>query len=92
MNTILISYDLGLPETSNDYRRLTQYFERYALRAKPLWSVWMIVTSKSVTEIRDEISPLLDGNDRLLVIDVSKKPAAWRNISSPAGDWIKANL
>jgi hypothetical protein len=92
MNTYLVSYDLRVPETSEDYKRLTRYFESYGYRAKPLKSVWFIKSDKPAEVIRDEISMLTDMNDGLLVIDVTGRYWATRGILNSVTDWMKSFL
>ena len=92
MNTYLISYDLGLPETYSDYKILTQYIKSYSTWAKPLQSVWLIKTEKTLAQVRDEIRTKVDSNDKILVVDVTKNGWATFNISKEVTDWMKNNL
>ena len=92
MNTYLISYDLGLPETYNDYKTLTQYIKSYSTWAKPLQSVWFIKTDKTISQVRDEIKTKVDSNDKVLVIDVTSKGWGTYNVSKEVTDWMKNNL
>jgi len=92
MNTFLISYDLGLPETISDYHILIEYIKFYGVWAKPLQSVWLIKTNKSIARVRDEIKLRIDSNDRVLVIDVTGTAWATYNISQKVTDWMKDNL
>lgn len=90
--TYLISYDLRIPETSEDYQRLIKHIKSYSKWAKPLKSVWFIKTSRSVAEVRDDLNKQIDSNDGILVIDVTS--AAWgtTGISKEVTDWMKENL
>jgi len=92
MNTFLISYDLGVPETISDYRILTEYIKSYRSWAKPLQSVWLIKTSKSVAQVRDEIKLRIDSNDKVLVLNVTGTSWATYNVSQKVTDWMKDNL
>lgn len=89
MNTFLISYDLGVPETISDYRILTEYIRSHESWARPLQSVWFIKTTKSVIRVRDEIKLRIDNNDGVLVIDVTHKPWAVYGISQKVIDWMQ---
>lgn len=92
MNTLLISYDLGLPETYEDYKLLIQYIKLYPNWAKPLQSVWLIKTTKTSGQVRDEIKVKIDSNDKVLVMDVTKTGWATFNVSKDVTDWMKKNL
>jgi hypothetical protein len=83
MKRLLISYDLIRP--GQDYDDLIEYLESYR-HAKPLYSVWLIVTNKSAETVRDELkNKLLDSNDKVVVVDTTGDAAAW----SGGVDWIK---
>jgi hypothetical protein len=92
MATYLVSYDLrGTDETSDDYKRLIEKIKSYSW-AKVTYSDWMIVTTKTTTQIRDELWAYMDKNDRLLVATVNA-PASWAGtIPEDVSDWMKANL
>lgn len=83
MKRLLISYDLVQP--GQDYDKLISYLENYT-HAKPLYSVWVIKTSKSPKRVKNEIVDLIDQNDKVIVVDTTGKAAAWY----PSGlDWLK---
>ncbi|HBH46872.1 MAG: hypothetical protein A2445_05655 [Candidatus Jacksonbacteria bacterium RIFOXYC2_FULL_44_29] len=92
MSTLLISYDLGLPETYEDYKLLIQYIKSYSSWAKPLQSVWLIKTTKTSAQVRDEIKAKIDSNDKILVVDVTKTGWATFNVSKEVTGWMKENL
>lgn len=92
MNTFLISYDLGLPETYDDYIILIQYIKSHYAWAKPLQSVWLIKTNKTASQIIDEIKDRIDANDKVLVIDVTRASWATFNVSKEVTDWMRDNL
>ncbi|MCR4279694.1 MAG: CRISPR-associated protein Cas2 [Candidatus Zambryskibacteria bacterium] len=92
MNTYLISYDLGAPEDLQDYSLLTNYIKSYLKWAKPLQSVWLIKTDKTVAQVRDEIKQIVDKNDKVLVVNVSKKGWATLNIAKKVTDWMKLRM
>jgi hypothetical protein len=91
MNKYLISYDLGLPETVEDYKVLKTYIQSFPLWAKPLQSVWFVISNKKASEIRDEIKLRVDGNDKVLVIEV-KGHWATNGISTEVLNWMKNNI
>jgi len=92
MNTYLISYDLRIPETAEDYKRIIKHIESYQYWAKPLKSVWFIKTSKDQSAIRDELKVLSDSNDGILVINVTNKGWATVGIDSKVTNWMKNNI
>ena len=89
MKTFLISYDLGVPETSDDYRRLINEIKSYPGWAKPLQSVWFIKTVKGVGEVRTHLQKFIDTNDRLLVMDVTASGWSSYNLQQDVVDWLK---
>ncbi len=92
MNTYLISYDLTLPETYSDYKTLIDYIKSYSKWAKPLKSVWLIKTDKTIAQVRDEIRSKVDSNDKILVINITHKGWGTFNVSKSVTDWMKNNL
>lgn len=90
--TLLISYDLGVPEDSSDYKIVIDYIKSLGTWAKPLKSLWLVVSGKSVSDVRTDIKNLTDSNDKILVIDVSDDNWATARISEGVTDWMKENL
>jgi hypothetical protein len=92
MKTYLISYDLGVPEAHSDYIILSDHIKSlYLTWARPVKSVWVIKSIKSAGEIRDEIKTVLDSNDKLIVVELSKTWGTY-NISKDITDWMKNNI
>jgi hypothetical protein len=69
MNTIQINYDLVAP--GRNYDRLFDYIKSHGTYAKPLKSMWFIRTTKTATQVRDEIQQQVDSNDQVVVVDVT---------------------
>jgi hypothetical protein len=92
MKTLLISYDLGVPETSEDYKKLIEYIKSFGTWAKPLYSVWFIKTDKTCTQVRDEIKVKTDRNDKTLVMEVTGADWASLHLTKEVTDWMKTNL
>ena len=90
--TYLISYDLSIPEASEDYRRLIKRIQSYPDYATPLKSVWLIKSSETVLQVRDALKLILDENDRLLVIDVTAADWACKSIKTDVTSWMKINI
>ncbi len=92
MSIILISYDLGVPETSEDYKKLIAHIKSYGTWAKPLYSTWFVKTEKTCAQVRDEVKKFLDKNDKLLVMDVTDDNWATYGVDKEVTDWMKKNL
>jgi hypothetical protein len=92
MKTYLISYDLRVPETSEDYKKLIDHIKSYNSWATPLKSVWFITTSSSVSQVRDDIKSRTDVNDGLLVMDVTGSNWGTIGVGIEVTDWMKENI
>lgn len=91
MRTILISYDLvGTNESSQDYEDLIAAIEAYGTYANVNRSVWIVRTSKTASQVLDDLWKHMDGNDRLFVIRVYRE-ASWINTICTS-KWLKDNL
>lgn len=88
MNTYLISYDLIKPESSPDYVKLTTRIKAYSYWAKPLRNVWIIQTTQSAAQVRDNLRVSMDANDKILVIQVTSHWASF-GLPSNVTDWMK---
>ncbi len=81
-----------MPETHADYTALSAYLKKlYSSWARPVKSVWIIKSSKTAGEIRDEIKTALDTNDKLIVVKLSGNWATY-NITKDVTDWMKKNI
>lgn len=92
MKTYLISYDLGIPETSSDYEKIIEYIKSLGSWAKPLKSQWFVKSGKECKEIRDDLMSLTDKNDGILVMDVTDDNWGTSRIDSAVTDWMKQNI
>jgi hypothetical protein len=90
MNTLLISYDLIRP--GQNYKRLIDFIQSHDYWAKPLESLYLIKSSSSDESIRDQITSIIDINDKVIVINVTKDSAVWKGLSEDVSKWIKSNL
>lgn len=89
MNTLLISYDLGGPETSGSYKDLISKIKSYPDYVKALESFWFVKTPLTASEVRDQLNPYLDANDQLFVFNVTN--SAWAaHKASTATNWLKS--
>jgi len=92
MRALLISYDLGSPESSSDYQKISDYIKKNFNYVKPLYSQYLVATDKSTATVRDEMKNLNDSNDKVLVIDVTGDGWASNNLPSSVTDWMKTNM
>jgi hypothetical protein len=89
VNTIQINYDLKKP--GRDYRPLYDYIKSFSGWAHPLGSLWLVKTSKSASQVRDDLMRLVDVNDEVLVFDVTG--AAWAsNFNDSTAEWMYSNM
>ena len=70
-NTLLVSYDLIWPETSESYKNLIAKIMSYPWYAKPLESFWFIKTEKTASTVMGELRLHIDANDKLVIVDVT---------------------
>ncbi len=54
-------------------------------------STWLVTTESSAVQVRDALTPYLDTNDELLVIQ-HQGEAAWIGFSERASSWLKDQL
>ena len=87
MSTLLVGFDLDIP--GQNYRALTERLKRFAVWWHHLDSTWLVQTDMNVVQLRDELRALVDGSDKLLVVDVTGRPAAWCGFNDRAATWIK---
>jgi len=83
----VVSYDLI---RNKDYQRIIDELERLGA-AKMLLSQWLLDASNTAQEVKDHLTPFVDDDDRLVVIEFSKRPAFTRMFTTGA-DWIKARF
>ncbi|MCZ4315149.1 hypothetical protein O4H66_17215 [Comamonadaceae bacterium G21597-S1] len=91
MNKILFGYDLN--KQGQDYaaliKRIQATFPNYW---HCLDSTWIVETPSSATQVRDWLSPLIDSNDELFVVDITGKQAAWKGFTGTCSSWLSDNL
>lgn len=92
MKTYLISYDLGIPETSSEYEKIINYIKSLGDWAKPLKSQWFVVSGEDIKDIRNNLKSLTDSNDKILIMDVVGDNWATERISDKVTDWMHNNI
>lgn len=85
-----IQYDFRNP--GQNYEKLIAAIKRLCPAwAKPLESCFVVISSMTAGQLRDSLTPYLDTNDRILVLQAGSDWAA-RNIPKDVSDWLKPNL
>jgi hypothetical protein len=90
MNTLLITYDLNRP--GQDYSKLFEYLRGYGTWCHPVDSTWLVRTSKSAADVRTELKAYVDGNDDVLVINVTNDDWASYGLPQQVTDWLRQYL
>lgn len=90
MNTLLVGYDLHKPR--QEYEAVWD-----VLRAMGTWwhhldSTWIVRTELTPVQLRTQLRQLVDGDDEILVIDVSGRSWAGYGFEQRAYDWLKKNM
>jgi CRISPR-associated endonuclease Cas2 len=76
MAVFLISYDLTEP--GKNYPRLSARLTELGAE-RVLYSEWMISTTWTHVQLRDDLLNFIDATDRIMVLQLTKT-AAWRNL------------
>lgn len=88
--TLMVGYDLN--KTGQNYDKLIEALKsNYDNWWHHLDSTWLIKTSKTCVEVRDELRAFIDSNDELLVAELTGV-AAWCGIADSGSTWLKNNL
>ena len=86
MSTLLIGYDLN---RTKDYPDLIEATKSLGAWWHHLDSTWLVNTTQSPKEVRDTLAPHLDGDDELLVVDVTSCARAWTGFNDSGSKWLK---
>ena len=89
MSAYEICYDLQAP--GQKYDRLIEKIKSYGIWCHLQQSVWVVSTTQSAKEIRDNLATCLDSNDKLFVARLSGE-AAWIGYSEEQSSWLKKQL
>lgn len=90
MAAYMISYDLNspgqkYPEVDKAIKSMTETHWRI------LESTWVIQANLSAAQVRDNIAPSLDANDKLVVVRLEGE-GAWRGFGGDGTSWLKRVL
>lgn len=89
MSSYIISYDLK-DATPTQYEQVAEKIKSIGAWAKVLESTWVVISSETAVQIRDQILSILKNGDRLLVVE-SKGQAAWSNVIC-TNQWLVDNI
>jgi hypothetical protein len=90
MNTLLVGYDLNKPD--RDYSGLIGALKSHGTWWHYLDSTWLVKTTKTTTQLRDELMELIDANDEVLVMNVSGDLWATAGLEKRANDWLQEQV
>lgn len=82
MAIILVTYDLRKP--GRNYADVHTYLRKYT-HCKHLESVYLLDTSVSTQQIRDDLTKLIDSGDTTFVVKITQTWNSWNYV---CGDWL----
>lgn len=82
MAIVLVTYDLQ--KVGPNYHRVHDYLKDFTF-CKHLEWVWLIDTDETVTNIRDRLKQLVDGEDVLFVAQLERN---WASSNYNCADWL----
>jgi hypothetical protein len=89
MTVYSINYDLHSP--GQEYEDMHEAIKGFGAWWHHLESTWLVDTSSSASDIRDELKQYLDSNDELLVTRLSGNWASW-GIKDSGNEWLHDRL
>ena len=91
MLTLLISYDLNRP--GQDYGELYDVLREQTIGWwHHLDSTWIVTTNDTPTAFANRLLATMDANDKLLVVDITRRPAVWSGFNTKGSEWLKSTL
>lgn len=87
MNTLLVGYDLHKP--GQDYPGLIDFLKSSGTYWHHLDSTWFVHTALTASAMRDKVRGYVDGNDEVLVLNVSGDAWASEGLTTQATDWLR---
>jgi hypothetical protein len=90
MNTLLIGYDLNRP--AQNYAGLIEAIKSHGTWWHHLDSTWLVRTTKTPSQLRDELKLLIDANDELLVMNVSGDLWSTWGFDERANAWLRDHV
>lgn len=86
MSVLLVTYDLRAP--GRNYDALHNYLKTNFTYCKGMESVWLLDTNVEPGSLRDQLRKVVDANDKILVIRVTRQ---WASTNYGCGDWLNSN-
>jgi hypothetical protein len=84
MRLYQITYDL---RKQRDYPSLHERIKAYGTWCRPLESTWIIATTQTAVQVRDNLNSVMDQDDGLLVTRLQGE-AAWHGLSTEVAEWL----
>ena len=86
----IVSYDLI---KDKDYVRLEKGILSVAFQAKKiLFSVWVIESNRTATNLAETLMQHADADDKILVSEVNRESISWINIDKDESKWLETVL
>lgn len=85
-----VNYDFN--KSGQDYTKLIDYLKSHQSWAKPLKSSFFVKTSLTTSQMMDGIRQHIDGNDVVVVVDVTSDNWTSYNVPKDVADWMKSNI
>ncbi|EML8047408.1 hypothetical protein WAA37_006300 [Pseudomonas aeruginosa] len=85
MKLYQIAYDL---RKQRNYQALYDRIKAYGTWCRPLESTWIVATSQSATQVRDNLQAAMDADDGLLVTRL-QGDAAWHGLAPEQAKWLQ---
>jgi hypothetical protein len=88
MNTLIIIFETGFPALHRE--RLVRKIRSYPSWARVAANSFLIKTQFNPVQVRDQLIPLLRGQDKLFV-GFCPVPSAWHGLAEDVSKWILEN-
>lgn len=88
MHTLIIVFEMGLPALHQE--RLVQKIRSYPSWARVATNTYLIKSNLNPVQVRDELKPFLQNNDKLFV-GLCPVPSAWHGQPEDVSKWILEN-
>lgn len=90
MNTFIVTYTLD--DSTESYSKISSRLKDFTNWAKLFARVWIIRTSRSFKRVRDELSDVIEGRGKIVVINITDSAWATYGINGRVIDWMKENI
>lgn len=90
MNTLFITYTLE--DYDDTYKKISKQLKSYSNWAKLFQRAWIIQTTKSTRQVRDELAEVIENKGKIVIINITNSGWATYKISSEITKWMKENI